>query len=145
MTFRDDTSACPRCQRALSPQPGGPTRLWCEHCRGVLVPTAEAEQLISELGRAPFSLPAGQPGDRQCPRCVAKLARFTLFGVELDRCIAHGVWFDAKEFVHVLEASTGVDPRTIEDEPERESTKLRRLLDLLFGDPPTYKRPKDDA
>lgn len=144
MTFRDAQLACPACARILLPQPGGPTRLWCEDCRGVLIPTAEVEALIADLEKAPCVLPAGEPGERQCPRCVARLARFTLYGTELDRCAAHGVWFDAKEFVHVLEAASGVDPRTIEDEAPPERTKLRRLLDALFAHRWNYKRPTGD-
>ena len=144
MTFRDAQLACPACARVLIPQPGGPSRLWCEDCRGLLVPTTEVEALISDFKHAPFTLPAGTPGERQCPRCVAKFVRFRLFGIELDRCAAHGVWFDRREFVHVLEASTGVDPRTIEDESPPERNLLRRVLDALFVDARPYKRPRED-
>lgn len=139
--FRDEQFVCPSCNHALIPQPGGPTRLWCEACRGVLIPTDEVEALLAESMKAPFTLPAGTPGERQCPRCPMKLARFTLFGKDLDRCEGHGVWFDVKEFLFVLEASTGVDPNTIEDE-RHEPNVLRRLLDKLFGDPRAVKRPK---
>lgn len=144
MTFRETPLACPACGRVLIPQPGAPSRSWCEDCRGVLVPTAEIETVISDFRRKPFTLPAGTPGERSCPRCVAKLARFTLFGIELDRCVAHGVWFDSKELVRVLEASTGVDPRTIEDEQLPERNIVRRLLDYLFVDHRTWRRPRED-
>lgn len=120
MTYRDDRAWCPRCQRALVHQPGGgATRLWCEHCRAGLIPNDEVERLLE------LELPVGEPGDRQCPRCPAKLSRFTLFDTPLDRCIAHGVWFDPGEFPHVLDG--GVDPR--------DPTMVRRLLYLLYGDP----------
>ena len=125
MTFRDDLAPCPRCQRALIPQPGGDgSRLWCEDCRGVLIPTADLEHILE------VTLPAGEPGERQCPRCAAKLATFTLFGVELDRCIAHGVWFDPKEYVRMLDVADGKDP----DNPG-EPNIVRRLLHVLYGDP----------
>lgn len=119
MTFRDETAACPRCQRTLIVQPGcsDGSRLWCEHCRGVLIPTGQLEQILD------LTLPTGEPGELPCPRCVAKLARCTLLSLEVDRCVAHGVWFDTGEYLRVLDTLGTAGPQ------------LRRLLVLLYGDP----------
>ncbi len=109
----------------------------------MLIPTAEIEDVIADFQHGPFRFPDGVPGDRQCPCCVATLARFELFGMPLDRCEVHGVWFDARELVHVLEAATGVEPRSITDADKPPSTGLRRLLDRLFSHRWDYKRPRD--
>lgn len=146
MTFRDGRPRCPSCtdEHALVPQLA--TRLGCEHCKGVLVPTAEIEDQLSQLRIEPFTLPAGTAGDRTCPCCTTKLARLDLFGVEVDRCEAHGVWFDGKELTLVLEAASGVDPRTIEDAAPAKGALglLKSLFGSRHGLPGQPRRPPEE-
>jgi Zn-finger nucleic acid-binding protein len=139
VTFRDERPRCPACpdERALVPQSelraglafGNTTRLVCEQCRGVLVPASEVEAMIAELQLDTFTLPAGKPGTRTCPRCTATMSVLALFEIEVDRCEQHGVWFDGKELAMVLESASGVDPKTIADGPQYgHETRRNRLL-----------------
>ena len=153
MTFRDDQPRCPSCaDRALSPQPDHPTRLRCDGCKGMLVPTAELEDMIGQLVQEPWSLAdharaEGEPG-RTCPRCVAKMQPLRVFSIALDRCTEHGVWFDSQELAMVLEAASGVDPRLIEEGPQYAEMGTLAKLKAWFGSrhksPQSPRRPKDE-
>ncbi len=146
MTFRDGRPRCPSCadDHALAEQR---THLVCEHCQGTLVPAAEVEDMLSSLLVEPFALPAGTDGDRTCPCCTAKLARLELFGIAVDRCAAHGVWFDGRELTLVLEAASGIDPKTIETATPAKRGVLG-VLKSLFGSrhglPRQPRRPPDE-
>jgi hypothetical protein len=147
--FRDGRPRCPACtdEHALVPHAHHARRVACEHCHGELVPTAEVEDMISQLEVEPFTMPAGAPGERTCPCCTAKLARVELFGIAVDRCAEHGVWFDSRELTFVLESASGVDPRLIAQAPAGERGLFARLLSL-FGSrhahPWMPRRPPDD-
>jgi len=149
MTYRDERPRCASCadDRALVVAAERPTHLCCEHCRGVLVPAGEVEEMVSSLQVVPFELAGGTPGERTCPRCTARMARLTVLGVEIDRCANHGVWFDGGELERVLETATGVDPDSIATgTPERGALGLLRSL---FGArrtaPWSPRRPPDDV
>jgi Zn-finger nucleic acid-binding protein len=43
-----------------------------------------------------------------CPLCAAPLQACTVRGVTVDRCIAHGWWFDRSELDHLLGHTAGV-------------------------------------
>lgn len=120
--MRDQFASCPRCEAGLD---GGERRLQCGHCQGVLIIDQALFDLISEAQiqallsaersdpwrREPFArklaLEAPQPGDGvrlACPRCRGNMAKHSLYGVEVDRCEAHGVWLDGDhELRRVLE------------------------------------------
>jgi Zn-finger nucleic acid-binding protein len=142
--FRDGRPRCPSCADESALITKG-SWLSCEHCLGVLIPTDEVESMVSSLRVEPFVLPTGTDGDRTCPSCTSKLAKLLLLGVEVDRCAAHGVWFDTKELTNVLEAASGVDPTTIPEPAER---GLLGKLFSLFGSrhdlPWSVRRPPDD-
>lgn len=147
MTFRDGRPRCPSCadEHALVGHPTQPTRMQCEHCQGVLIPISEVEDMISELEGEPFVLPAGAPGARTCARCAARLSKLDLYGIEVDRCDAHGVWFDGKELTAVLEAASGVDPATIPTETRGGVLGvLRSLFGSRHGLPSQPRRPRGD-
>jgi Zn-finger nucleic acid-binding protein len=154
MTFRDQRPQCPVCpDRALVPQSelraglafGNATRLVCEQCRGVLVSAVEVEAMIADLQYESFTLPAGQPGTRTCPRCTATMTVLALFDIEVDRCEQHGVWFDGKELAMVLESASVVDPRTIADGSHAKTTfgKLKAWLSPRKYTPTSPRRPDD--
>jgi Zn-finger nucleic acid-binding protein len=146
--FRDGRPRCPSCrdEHALVPQPEQRTRLHCEHCRGVLIPLAEVEDMLSTLQGEPFVVPAGNPGTRTCACCTTTLATLALFEIEVDRCDAHGIWFDGKELTSVLEAASGVDPATIPEQPEKRGAlgMLRSLFGSRHTLPGQPRRPRDD-
>lgn len=100
--YADRTLRCPVCSvRDLA---FVVDRWACEQCHGVFVQTAAVEALVMEMIDAPWSIPApaGAPGARACPVCVAAMTIETLDGVSLDRCAEHGVWFDPSELEAVL-------------------------------------------
>jgi hypothetical protein len=47
---------------------------------------------------------------RACPRCVAPMRFGMLFGVTVDRCDAHGYWFDPGKLQSVLYAAAPKPP-----------------------------------
>ena len=47
-------------------------------------------------------LPGPAADARECPRCPTKMASVALYGVALDRCPEHGIWFDGEELGRVL-------------------------------------------
>jgi Zn-finger nucleic acid-binding protein len=108
--MRDDIATCPACGRGLD---ASGRRLYCGACAGVLVTEDELRALISEMqagkpvgSAGPRSL-ALEPADRAearrtCPRCPARMAKHRLYGMLVDRCPAHGIWFDASELQDAL-------------------------------------------
>jgi Zn-finger nucleic acid-binding protein len=106
--FRDDNPRCPSCDAALVRTS---TRLICEHCHGALVPDAAIAELLAELAPhdhrsvAERLAPATAP-PRHCPCCAAVMEPSRLYETVVDRCAAHGTWFDAGELEDVL-ASCG--------------------------------------
>jgi Zn-finger nucleic acid-binding protein len=50
------------------------------------------------------------PSKLECPECYAKMELVVVKGVQLDRCVKHGVWFDIGEISDVLR-KTGKLPR----------------------------------
>ena len=83
---------CPRCDAPLSPEGGG---AWsCEACnRGFVVETVLIGRVESLAGHRVWVDAASGKGDR-CPDCAVPMTAGTLDGVVIERCVAHGVWFD---------------------------------------------------
>jgi ribosomal protein S27AE len=109
MPLRDEFPACSQCQTALTPAPDD-RRLACGTCGGVLVTEAALMAAVKSVlahHDAPEQLPfeaATQPEPaRVCPRCAAQMTKHALYGIQIDRCEAHGVWFDKDELQSVLE------------------------------------------
>lgn len=155
MTFRDDRPVCPICpdDRALDPQPGFANRLHCGGCRGVLLPAAELEDIVAQLMGEPWSLDGNataiaRAAVQTCPRCETKMTKHAVFGVEIDRCAAHGIWVPAKSLAMILEAATGVDPFLMEEGPQYEeggfADKLKAWFGSRHGGPWSPRRPKGD-
>jgi Zn-finger nucleic acid-binding protein len=109
MPLRDEFPTCPTCRAALTPAPDE-RRLACGTCEGVLVTDAAvmaAVQGVLAHHDAPETLPyepatLAEPA-YQCPRCAAQMAKHSLYGIQIDRCDAHGVWFERQELQRVLE------------------------------------------
>jgi hypothetical protein len=85
----------------------------------VLVTEDELRELIAEMQTkspgdpaAPHAL-ALEPAHlyeavRTCPRCAARMTKHTLYEMQVDRCEAHGIWFDDQELQGAL-AKVGAD------------------------------------
>lgn len=111
--MRDDIATCPSCRRGLD---ANGRRRYCGACNGVLVTEDELRELIAEMQAkpgapaAPAALalePAGEPASegeapRTCPRCAARMTKHTLYEMLVDRCEAHGIWFDDEELQGAL-------------------------------------------
>ena len=115
--LRDEIAPCPRCRRGLDPSG---RRLYCGGCEGVLVTEAELRELIAQMEQtsmrpdpAEVHELAFEPAQSAepaigCPRCAARMTKHDLYGMIVDRCEAHGVWFDAAELEAAL-ARVGED------------------------------------
>lgn len=97
---------------ALSPR--GP-KLECQRCQGVFVPTADLAEMVAAMTDQlpPIANHADLPRNRRCPLCKAVMYETSLWSVGVERCDAHGTWFDWKELALVLEyAGGGLGPQT---------------------------------
>jgi Zn-finger nucleic acid-binding protein len=78
---------------------------WCAACHGVWFDAGELEILAEKAGKrlAPDAIgesAATQEAQRRCPRCRRKMEKVAPRGdrtLTLDRCLQHGLWFDAGE------------------------------------------------
>lgn len=105
---------CVACGVALNP--AGKT--WRCACGGAWVTEAwlvdMAEQQKGRFAKLPWEDRAGSP--RACPECATPMQTVALAGIELDRCAAHGIWFDAQELPAAL-AKAKAFPVAKPDEP----------------------------
>jgi Zn-finger nucleic acid-binding protein len=98
---------CPSCQTSVV---AAGTRYNCESCKGVLVRTAELQEMLISMApddarplEARLSPAGGAAQTRPCPLCETKMVLNKLAGVTIDICATHGVWFDTHELAVVLE------------------------------------------
>lgn len=109
--LRDDAPTCPVCSERALDQIN--TRWKCAGCGGVLVPEPELLALAAEakkhgitdapLEKLEYGTPKTPEPFRTCPRCVAQMTKHDLYGITVDKCDAHGVWFDGEELARVIE------------------------------------------
>jgi Zn-finger nucleic acid-binding protein len=101
--LRGNRLTCPVC--AGQPLVFAGERWACERCEGAFVENAALVEMVIAMTGVPWELPAvaGRPADRKCPACAALLVREQVETVEIDRCAAHGIWFDRDELRKLLE------------------------------------------
>lgn len=108
------------------------SRWLCDGCGGAFVEGAALEALAAEMTNGPWELPppAGAPGGRRCPACALPLTVEELEGVTVDRCAAHGVWFDPEELPAALQHAAGIAARSDDriDAAAGLGSWLRRLI-----------------
>jgi hypothetical protein len=102
-----ETSRCPTCGAGLR---ASGERLCCDTCNGILVGERDLATTIGEHASLRFV----DRTPRTCPRCQRVMTpcrlEATIDGelvavdTEIDRCDAHGVWFDAGELAKVSNA-----------------------------------------
>jgi Zn-finger nucleic acid-binding protein len=94
-------------------------RLVCDGCNGIMVSISDLAGAIEDLTSVvpQFAWDHEKPSERACPECRSKMtvchivlqieAEVLHPKPELDRCEAHGVWFDSLELAKVLEKAAG--------------------------------------
>jgi Zn-finger nucleic acid-binding protein len=63
------------------------------------------EELVRERLAISPAFTGGRYGERHCPRCDETMDEPLMFDVPVDRCAAHGIWFDRAELDKVIERS----------------------------------------
>lgn len=110
--FRTAPLRCPRCPTG---QLGEGALRFCGGCRGAWVPDDALHERVShmqaDLPQLAWRTTPSRPS-LPCPECRAKMTAHELFGVPVDRCRAHGVWFDGGELAEVLHRSAAFRPAT---------------------------------
>jgi len=114
--YRDQPLSCPACSAPLR---AFRTRHVCDACNGLLLTLEDLAGGIHDLTSITptFAYRDEQPGERTCPHCRVAMTRCKLTLAleddvakprpELDRCAAHGLWFDAEELAKVFEKVAG--------------------------------------
>jgi len=112
----------PSCPVCTTPLRGFRARLVCDTCEGMLAPLADLSSAIEDItGVAPsFDYEDVKPGKRACPQCAGTMDTLKLrvhLGDDvaepkptLDRCAAHGLWFDTDELAAVFEKARAAHP-----------------------------------
>ena len=103
--FRDELADCPRCGKPLDP---GADRVNCEHCKGVLIEDKHVLQVVVDTIKQPLdALPLDDRTAKEpnliCPACRNPMAPHMLYGIAVDRCATHGLWFDGQELEQMME------------------------------------------
>jgi Zn-finger nucleic acid-binding protein len=115
---KDKRLGCPSCKETALTYAGD--RWPCATCAGLFVETAALEAMVSDVAQRPWDLAessapgSSAPGERNCPVCETPMIVEVLEAVTIDRCAAHGVWFDEDELAAALHhAIEGEEPRGV--------------------------------
>ncbi|MBA3818958.1 MAG: hypothetical protein H0X17_08715 [Deltaproteobacteria bacterium] len=105
--FRTASLRCPRC-RLTELRPG--TLRTCTTCKGSWIPEETLAEHVASMQKAPPHLPwsIATRAALPCVVCATPMDTLMLFEVAVDRCRAHGVWFDEHELAEVLLRSAEV-------------------------------------
>jgi Zn-finger nucleic acid-binding protein len=115
--YRDAHRNCPCCNGELRTFQD---RQVCDACEGLMLSIDDLSGAIAELTGLPPTLSYRDeaPGKRPCPHCSAPMTTTKLTieiegsrpakpDAEVDRCVAHGLWFDKDELASVLAPIAG--------------------------------------
>jgi len=102
VAYRDSHRACPVCGTAFEAMRVGPRRFdRCKQCGGLWLDWATLISMWTQMspyaGEPALALRQGGARERNCPSCENMMERLQLRQVPVDRCPAHGVWFDRGE------------------------------------------------
>ena len=80
----------------------------------MFVENAPFEGMVADITHEPWTLPTcgPAPGPRHCPACDQRMMVEAYGDAVIDRCPAHGIWFDETELATAL-ASTSPPARSI--------------------------------
>ena len=82
---------------------------------GVLYEASEASGVAAELGEMASVAATHRPALRDriaCPICAREMNRERTNGLTIDRCVEHGIWFDAGELRRAVRDRSFVDELT---------------------------------
>ena len=108
---------CPACSDADLDKHGN-----CRACGGVWL----EEELVRDRVARSLAFTGGGYSERHCPRCDEKMDEPLIFDVPIDRCAAHGMWFDKAELDEVITRSKVVGWRS--HPPPSPEDSLRMLV-----------------
>jgi Zn-finger nucleic acid-binding protein len=118
--------SCPICRSALAV--AGHTER-CGTCNGAWIHEDALVAMLEASTAALVSLPwkprVAKP-ERPCAVCGRMMEPVSLGTVALDRCEAHGVWFDRNELADLLAQS-----KKFRDEPTDHISWLERIANLF--------------
>jgi len=104
--YRDGVDQCPRCGTGLL---DARAARGCETCGGLWIGVGDVQEMMQKM-RVPLE-PMQVPFERvvreqlPCPACRTPMETHDLYGVPIDLCPKHGIWFDAQELAAVLFAA----------------------------------------
>ena len=130
-----ESPSCPICHVALTT--AGRTER-CGKCDGAWIHEDVLVGMMQETASAMVFLPwmpreAGEPEQaRPCAVCARPMQPVSLGAVALDRCVDHGVWFDATELAAVLKHAKEFKANPSQ-RPDDHREGLLAVLARLFG------------
>jgi Zn-finger nucleic acid-binding protein len=126
---------CPSCQIELIA--AGRTER-CAKCDGAWIHEDVLVGMMQETASAMVFLPwmprdaAEREQARPCAVCARPMQPVSLGAVALDRCVEHGVWFDATELAAVLKHAKEFKANPSK-RPDDQREGLLAVLARLFG------------
>jgi Zn-finger nucleic acid-binding protein len=127
--YRDRYEQCPRCRVDLVT--AGSVRS-CPRCNGhwvsVDVLREMAQAMVDAGATAKIQLVADRHPHLPCATCEVPMETWALHGVAVDRCAAHGLWFDRTELEAVLYATAGQSNAHYHEKIQEELDALAELL-----------------
>lgn len=103
--YRDEYERCPRCNLELVDAGSG---RGCTQCQGIFIPEPVLREMANGMPTPPAPVVLGWEIELRvrikCPSCGELMEAQLLNRVPIDRCKAHGVWFDRGELQAVLVA-----------------------------------------
>jgi Zn-finger nucleic acid-binding protein len=107
VAYRDEHERCPRCTTELVDARAGAA---CNNCQGLWITVAAVAEMAAQMQTPPVPVElhfVDDPRDTlPCPTCRAPMGTKKLYGVPIDLCERHGMWFDARELALVLMRTT---------------------------------------
>jgi Zn-finger nucleic acid-binding protein len=101
--YRDEREKCPRGHGDLTDAGVAGS---CTQCNGIWLHPGSLNEMVAQMQIPPenidLTLTAAERDKLACPTCRDPMDTRTLYGVEIDLCAKHGIWFDARELALVL-------------------------------------------
>ncbi len=124
MVYRLSGQLCPNCGVHVSAVNVGARAFdRCPGCQGVWIQQQVFDEMLAEMSAdITFSTscaPATEARLLACCFCSKVMEKGDLFGVILDVCQGHGIWFDGTEIEKTLAAAVGIKPISSRDLADR--------------------------